>query len=243
MRATISVFALVLSVSAPAVAQDWIEYQNVQDGFKINFPGQPKIAATTWASEFGYTLPARVYSAELPKEKYTLTVVDYRGIEPQGEARKKACPAGAEPCIGSDLSGGGYWKHDVRGMLIFAPSKSIQGPGKVTHYLWNHQDLVEGAELQITNPDESRTLVFISAHQMKLYVMEGTVAKGRPEPGLFQNSMGWVDEKGQGVRYQSIYANQFHALEHVPPPPVARRGGGGGARGGAGRDVGAGNQP
>lgn len=232
MRVTMSVFALVLALAVPALAQDWIEYQNIQDGFKINFPGQPKITETTWTSEFGYKLPARVYSADLPQEKYTLTVIDYSGIEQQGEARKKACPAGAEPCIGSDLSGGGYWKHDVRGMLIFATSKYLKGNGKVTHYLWNHQDLVEGAELQITNTDESRTLVFVSAHKMKLYVMEGTVAKGRPEPGLFQNSMGWVDEKGQGVRYQAIYANQFHALEDVPPPPVARRGG---------RDVGAGN--
>ena len=232
MRATMFVFALALSVAGPAAAQEWDEYQSLQDGFKINFPGQPKVTETTWTSEFGYKLPARVYSADLPQEKYRLTVVDYTKISEQGEARKKACPAGAEPCIGSDLSGGGYWKHDVRGALIFAVSKYIMGPGKVTHYLWNHQDLVEGAELQITNPDESRTLVFVAAHKMKLYLMEGTVAKGRPEPGLFQNSMGWLDEKGQGLRYTSIYVNQLHALENVPPPAPVRRGQ---------RDPGAGN--
>ena len=142
-RATLA-FALGLSLTVPAAAQEWIEYQNNQEGFKVNFPGQPKVTDTTWKSEFGYTLPARVYSTERGREKYPVTVVDYNAIEPQGIARRKACPPGAEPCIGSDLSGPGYWKHDVRGALIFATSKFLQRNAKVTHYHWNHQDLVEG---------------------------------------------------------------------------------------------------
>ena len=40
MRATTFVFALVLSLAAPAVAQDWAEYQDIPDGFKVSFPGQ-----------------------------------------------------------------------------------------------------------------------------------------------------------------------------------------------------------
>src|SRR5512132_3592073 len=40
--------ALVLAASGLAFAQDWSEYQNIPDGFKIDFPGQPKIAETTW---------------------------------------------------------------------------------------------------------------------------------------------------------------------------------------------------
>ena len=90
------------------------------------FPGQPKVTTTTWKSEFDYMLPARVYSAEKGRERYSVTVVDYGVIEQQGIARRKACPAGAEPCIGSDLSGPGYWRHDVRGALIFATSKFLQ---------------------------------------------------------------------------------------------------------------------
>ncbi len=242
MRTTALVFALVLSVSGPAFAQDWTEYQNNQDGFKVDFPGQPKVTETTWKTQFDYILPARVYSADRGRERYSLTVVDYSRLEPQGIERRKACPAGAEPCIGSDLSGPGYWKHDVRGALTYASFKFIQRDAKVTNLLWSHEDLVEGVELQLTsNADQSRTFVFIAMHEMKLYVLEGTVPKGNPVPGLFQQSMGWVDKDGNGIRYQTIYSNEIHGLRDVPPPPHGGGGGGGagaapqGQRGGGGR--------
>ena len=42
---------------ACAAAQEWAEYVSTKDGFKINFPGQPKITDTTWTSQMEYTLP------------------------------------------------------------------------------------------------------------------------------------------------------------------------------------------
>ena len=36
----------------------------------------------------------------------------------------------------------------------------------------------------------------------KLYILESTVPKGYPEPGLFQQSIRWVDKHGNGIRYQ-----------------------------------------
>ena len=56
MRMTAVVFALVLSVSGSAVAQEWEEYVNTQDGFKVNFPGQPKVTETTWKSQLDYKI-------------------------------------------------------------------------------------------------------------------------------------------------------------------------------------------
>jgi hypothetical protein len=231
MRRVVALSFTVLLSAIPARAQEWTEYKNVQDGFRVLFPGQPKIAEIKWTSEMGYTLPARVYTAERGKERYSVTVVDYGPIEQQGIARRKACPPGAETCIGSDLSGPGHWKHDVRGALIFTTAKFLQRDSKLTHYLWNHQDLVEGHELQLTNnADQSRTFVFIGMHEMKLYILEGTVPKGAPEPALFQSSAGWLDPNGNGIRYQTIYANQFYGLKQMPPPA---RAGGGRGRGGA----------
>jgi hypothetical protein len=58
----------------------------------------------------------------------------------------------------------------------------------------------------------------------KLYVQEGTVPKGYPEPGLFQQSLGYVDKDGNGIRYQEIYSNQFHALHVYPTPALDLRG-------------------
>ena len=76
MRMVSFVFALLLAASGLAFAQDWSEYQNIPDGFKIDFPGQPKMTETTWTSEYGYKLPGRVYTAERGKERYSMTVVD-----------------------------------------------------------------------------------------------------------------------------------------------------------------------
>ncbi len=45
MRMTVLVFAL-LSVPGPAVAQQWELYVNTQDGFTVNFPGQPNVTET-----------------------------------------------------------------------------------------------------------------------------------------------------------------------------------------------------
>ena len=70
----------------------------------------------------------------------------------------------------------------------------------------------------------------------KLYIMEDTVPKGYPEPGLFQQSIGWVDKDGNGIRYQQIiYSNAYHGMGVYPVPPTAGAGRGGGAgAGGAG---------
>ena len=142
MRALAGTLFVVLWIVAPVAAQDWTEYQNVADGFKINFPGQPKIADTKWTSEFGFVLPARVYTAERGKERYSISVADYSPIEALAKEKVKNCPPGAEPCIGSDISGPSYWRHDVRGAIIYAVSKFVERNAKVTRLHWSHQDLV-----------------------------------------------------------------------------------------------------
>ena len=38
--------------------------------------------------------------------------------------------------------------------------------------------------------------------------------RGLPEPGLFQQSLGFIDQDGKGIRYESVYSNGF---------PVPRR--------------------
>ena len=226
-RVSTFLLALVLLTSAPAFAQEWTEYSNIPDGFKINFPGQPGISESKWTSEFGFVLPSRVYTGERGRERYTVTVVDYAPIRGLAEEKVKTCAPGAEPCFGSALSGPSYWKHDVRGAILYATSKFLERNARITRLHWSHQDLVEGHQLQVTNADGSRTFAFIAMHQMKLYIVEGTVPSGSPEPGLFQQSMGWVDKDGNGIRYQTIYANQFNGLGDAP----GTRGGGGRGRG------------
>jgi hypothetical protein len=228
MRTSVIVFALVLSVAGSVFAQDdeWAEYTNIQDSFKIDFPGQPKVTSITWKSEHDFMLPARVYSVDKGKEHYSVTVADYTGIEQMGLERAKTCPAGAEPCLGSQLAGIGYWAHDVRGAVIYATFRLMKKAASVTEFTWGQQDLVEGFNLQLTNADGSHSFDFITMYQNKLYIVEGTVPKGYPPPALFDNSMGWVDKDGKAIRYQTMYNNEFHALtKQYPVPALAGRGG------------------
>ena len=227
MRAPAFVFALVLSASGSAVAQEWTEYINTQDGFKVDFPGSPRITVTTWKSQLGYILPARVYSADRGREHYSITVVDYTGLEQQGIERSRTCPPGNAQCRADAPSslGAAYWKQDERGAIVYATFKLLQRDAKLTSLAWEWQDMVEGHFIHLTNnADQSRTFAFVAMHQNKLYVLEGTVPKGYPEPGLFQQSMGWIDKDGNGIRYQMIYSNSYHGLGVYPVPSITRVG-------------------
>ncbi len=210
--------ALALSMSGPLLAQEWIEFASPEDRFTCNFPSEPNITETTYRSEYGADLPARVYSATEGQSRYSVTVVDYNQAQRILTERTEACPPGAETCRGGSSTGAGYWRNDVRGAIVYASWQFVQRDVELTHYMWNFIDLVEGHQLHLTNnADQSRTFASIYMHENKLYIAEGTVPAGYPEPGIFQQSLGWLDENGIGLRYQSVYSNGFS-----PPPRVDR---------------------
>ena len=238
MRMTALVFVLFLLVSGSAFAQEWKEYLNTEDGFRVNFPGQPTVTETTWQTQLDYILPARVFSADRGSEHYSLTVVDYSDLEQQGIERSETCPPGNAQCSADapPFIGPAYWKQDERGAIVYATFKLLQRDVTLTSLAWDWQDLVEGHFLHLTNnADQSRTLAYIAMHENKLYILEGTVPQGYPEPGLFQQSMGWVDNDGKRIRYQSIYSNSYHGMGVYPVPPIAGAAPGEGDPGGGGR--------
>ena len=93
--------ALVLSLTPPVFAQEWENFVFIEDGFEVNFPGRHQVEDTTWVSQYDYELPARVYRASRGSERYSATVVDYRGIGELGVERASQCPPAAEPCLGT----------------------------------------------------------------------------------------------------------------------------------------------
>lgn len=229
MRATTLAVALLLAISSafPNAQEEWSVYQNNEDGFTVNFPGQPKVTDTFWVTQQGFTIPARVYSAELGAGHFSMTVVDYSVIRRLGDERSIECQVGGDTCQGAPVGiyrntlGGAYAMHDLRGALLYGAYKLLSRDVIVAAFQYNHQDLVEGIELHLTNrADQSRTEAFISMRENKLYVQEGTVPKGYPEPGLFQQSLGYVDKNGKGVRYMHVYSNAFHATGDYPTPPL-----------------------
>ena len=208
--------ALVFSMSGSSFAQDWVEFASREERFTCIFPAQPKVTETTWSSEYGAVLPARLYSATQGQSRYSLTVVDYKPVERLLVEKSKSCPAGAETCQGIGDWGLGYWKNDVRGAIVYATSKFLQRDGKVTRLMWNSAALVQGQELQLINTDQSRTFASIYMHENRLIIMEATVPRGYPPPANFTQSLGWLDESGRGIRYSTMYVN----APDVPKPTI-----------------------
>src|SRR6186997_3462183 len=141
----------VVMTAGIASAQEWMEFVSASDGFRVNFPGQPRVQETTYKSEFGYTLPSRIFSAERGREQYVMTVVDYNGIEAMGKERVKTCATGDERCLGSMNTGEGYWKLDLGGAIVHAAWTFLQRGVTLSHMNWSWNDLVEGQSLQFTN--------------------------------------------------------------------------------------------
>ena len=68
--------ALMFSLSGTLFAQEWMEFASLEDRFTCLFPSQPKVTETTYRSEYGADLPARVYSVTQGQSRCSVTVVD-----------------------------------------------------------------------------------------------------------------------------------------------------------------------
>ena len=205
MRVIPLVPAFILLLSGPSVAQDWVEYASRTDRFTVNFPAQPKVQDITWRTEYGLSLPGHVHVYEAGGTRYSVTVVDYANVQKMHAERVKGCTAYPDTC-------GNPYVGELRGALEYAASGFITKGAKVTYYAYGNTDRIEGRRIQLANPDRSQTFVAIHMHENRLYVLEGTVPAGAPPPGLFQQSLGFLDENGVRVRYNTIYANGY------PPP-------------------------
>ena len=193
--------AFILFVSASSLAQSWVTYESRADRFSVNFRGKPRVQEITWPSEYGVVFPGRVYAQQDDTGRYSVTVIDYTDAERMHAEQPK--PESFRQAI--------YAQIDVMASIAYAATKYRQREGvKVTYDAWHYIDLVEGHQLQLTNADQSRTFVAIYLHENRLYILEATVptANAAP-PGLFQQSLSFLDEKGNRVRYDSIYSNRL----------------------------------
>ena len=217
-RIVFATAALVLAVTGTALAQGFIQYSSKTDFFALSFPGEPSVRDTTWKSEQGITLPARVYSVENARGRYSMTVVDYKDAEKLHTERSTQCQKAkgeGDTCTNS-------WRSDVSGAIAWATWQFLQRDAKLTFYGWYVADLVPGQWLQLLNPDQSRTFAAVNMHGTRLYVLEGTVPRGAPAPGLFQQSLMFLDEKGNSIRYQNYYSPTHSGEWTFPATPQSR---------------------
>ena|SRR5262245_26119060 len=193
------------SPAASAGGGAWIEFGSPNDFFTVNFPGQPQVADITYDSEYGLKLPGRVYSVVQGANRYSVTVVDYSNAEKMHAERAAKCKAAG----GDGDSCGSPGRADVRGAIVHASWGFIKRKSEMTHFANYNADLVEGLRLQLLNPDGSRTFAVIHMHEYRLYILEGTVARGLPPPALFQQSLGFLDKEGKRIRYETTYSHGF----------------------------------
>jgi hypothetical protein len=230
MRTTLSCVFALLVIVRPALAQEWVPYQSERDAFEAQFPEGPvTVTETTWDSQSGFKLPSRVYSMERGGRKYSVTAIDYRGIQELGKARIKTCKNDDEICVGSNLSGEGFWKHDTRGAQLYAVSKLLTRDVRVTDIAWNQVARVSTILVStVNNRDESKGYALVTMYEMMLYIVEGTAPKEAPSPVQFAGSFSpLVRGTSRPPSYSTLYVHSVHALREAPLPAPNPPGGGG----------------
>lgn len=180
--------------SGTVLAQGWVEFVEEVDRFGVNFPGDPEIREFSYTSEFNAIFPGRVYSAEIGTNTYSVTVVHFADAERIHDAMDKTIAQ----------SGPSNWLYDQRASVARAAREFRQRDGEVTYDAWSHIDRVEGLQLQLTNADGSRTFagIYLNGNVDRLYVLEATVDARSPSPGLFQQSLYFLDDEGDRIRYR-----------------------------------------
>jgi hypothetical protein len=169
---------VALSIVGAAYGQVWSEYENRQELFAVNFPGEPKRTETTFKTSKGTALPARVYTAEAPASsitagKYLVTVVDYQ-------------KAPAELSTALD---------DAAKMILARGESKYDGV--------EHTEQIRSRRLTVET-DTRRYLAEIMAHDNRLYIVEADTAISAVPPAQFQASIQILDAEGKRIRYRTV---------------------------------------
>ncbi len=178
-----------------ASAQGWRDYMSTEDRFRVRVPGEFVVTDTTWDSEYGAVMPARIYLHEDGASSYKLTVVDYTDAYRIHAAREDRTEADTLRV---------YWEVDVHASVVYAASMIRQRPGRIAFNAYHYIGRVPGEQIQMVYPDESRLYAAIYLHAGRLYVLEATVPPNTPPPVVYQQSLAWVDENGDNVSYRNI---------------------------------------
>jgi hypothetical protein len=169
---------VALSVVGAAYGQVWSEYENRQELFAVNFPGDPKRTETTFKTAKGTALPARIYTAEAPATsitagKYMVTVVDYQ--QAPGELATALDDA----------------------------AKVILAKGESKYDGIEHTEQIRSRRLTVESTDR-RYLAEIMAHGNRLYVIEADTSIDAVPPAQFQASVQILDTEGKRIRYRTV---------------------------------------
>ena len=206
-------FAVATSTLAFAAqsgqAQEWSQYLAFDDRFSVDFPTDPSVEETTYETEYGFTLPARIYTAEDDFGTYSVTAVDWSGAEALHAEAYEACELATGDLRGGDNPGHCsrlYYEREIRGATLHAAFGLIERGTEVTHLGSANTEMVEGIGIQLLNEGGSRSYAVIFWHNYHLFIANAIAQQGMPPPILFSTSLGFLDEQGRRITYGERYA-------------------------------------
>jgi hypothetical protein len=186
----ISIVSIML-ISNTALAQRFAPFESMEDRFRILAPaGEFDIDTIDFESEYGIVVPARVHKAETDAGTYTLTVVDFtNAVDLHRE-------------LGDHISV--YGEVDVRASVAYVARQIRERAETIQYDNYHYIGRVDGHQLHTTNPDGTRTYAGIYLLESKLYVIDATVRPGAPPGGIFQQSLEFLDENGNGIMFRTF---------------------------------------
>ncbi len=200
--------SIVLCFPGLCIGQEWIRYIDQTERFTVNFPGEPVVEEISYLSEYGVEFPARVYTADAPPSRYSLTVVDF--TETERLHRERSERTGIAVYSQEAIS-------DVLGSIAYEAWNIRKRSHETTYDAFHDVDRIAGRQLHIANADQSRKFVGIYLHASRRYILEATVPRGSPPPGHFQQSLGIFDEEGKRVRYDvDVDGNRTRDYTELP---------------------------
>jgi hypothetical protein len=158
-------------------------------------PGEFTIEVVDYETEYGIVVPAKIFSHENGTGQYSVTVVDYRDAQKLHDARLSEIGGIYQPI---------YAQVDVRGSIAYAAKKIRDRASTIDYDAYHYISRIEGHQLQTTNPDRSRTFAALYLYQSRLYVIDATVSPDTAPPGMFQQTVEFIDEDGEMITFRNF---------------------------------------
>jgi hypothetical protein len=89
----------------------------------------------------------------------------------------------------------------------------IMAPGEFTieeidfeieYDAYHYISRIEGHQLQTTNPDQTRTFAALYLYESRLYVIDATASPDIAPPGMFQQTLEFIDEDGEVITFRNF---------------------------------------
>ena len=161
--------ACALVASGAALGQAWTEHENRQEGWLINFPGQPRLESRPYTTASGVTVDSKVYSVELPSGVYSFTFVELAGRS-----------------------------QDQTQSIAHAVS-TLRQKGRPRYDDAHDLDGVTGHQISVAEPSGGLMLGSVYFYNQRLYITEASVPPGAAPPQQFQQSITFLHPDGRRV--------------------------------------------